>query len=998
VSHRIEPILYSSVQSDSFQPSQYLEVDYGSSNEAATNFTSALEKPADVNYMSVQVGIEELRGLSSPSCTNAYQLYVFCTCTVCYTEEISSVTSSFGSGSYISSPQSFDGNIINWNEPGFIQLFVPTKITESCPTFLRNTVLKVNLHLRSKFVSPFIDSASVNVQQELRIGDQVLGTAIVDLAPLTHGFPFICGWYEVFDNFQKSIAFVKVRISLSADGLILVSAHNDENDQAVASIDDDVTPSSVVEDLNAQLQKLKESIELSAPCEIVVPPVLDMTSSSFNFSERSSSQISSSPYSSLNDSRFEDEDVKINPDLDSASSSVQDSSSQSVFSKGSLHAGDISDASVALSNSMLSMLDSYLNVDNVFCSPSGTPGKSQPVSVIFEEDDENNDSPYDADDSSKQNPILSTSMAVYLCSDSSDELGEDQFMNSSALISEISVGAPILSARISEDIFDNSDIDTSISENIVPDLEFENIVHEIDAFTDDALADSGVLLLNSSNVIPGAALPYNSDTAAVTDLDRAPSVYEVVSHDVFEPTVFKAINNTPDEEYDEFIAQKNIVEDNLTDILTTDISGGGACADEFVQKESISNEISPAYDVTPDPCVGELHVDGSAVGRSLAELLTDLPDCDEIPPDSPFFHYMSPLSNEGPDEVLVDLIVFHKAPEEDLEASPACEDGDEQFYSLDTSRVQDDFSDDEGSPGIFHLTSPKEAESINPAVVLESPWISDNCMRSKIDREIQEISPLPGRPQFFDSNDFLDDHGDHEEESNHSLFESGEYRVDANNALDSADIAGNDQRVYLNSSEDIESEMVETSLSKSGIASSTSIVNISSDTDIEQKVIAQVEVESPITTKVRRVVTEEFAKILPTLESVRTHTKMAERPQSVNTAHSESFAVLERSKERERSPAWFGKPKEVLVEVTQAQCSLATNVPLTSSETSPPKNSRLAVVEKEVQALLARAGVTNNLQRSRKIQFKYPGKWKSFVDGETERISQIMMGKSKVSD
>ncbi len=48
---------------------------------------------------------------------------------------------------------------------------------------------------------------------KLRIGDQLIGSAVVDISSLSVGMPEICGWYHIVDNFQQSQGLLKLTVT-----------------------------------------------------------------------------------------------------------------------------------------------------------------------------------------------------------------------------------------------------------------------------------------------------------------------------------------------------------------------------------------------------------------------------------------------------------------------------------------------------------------------------------------------------------------------------------------------------------------------------------------------------------------------------------------------------------------------------------------------------------------------------------------------------------------
>lgn len=686
-------------------------------------------------------------------------------------------------------------------------------------------------------------------------------------------------------------------------------------------------------------------------------------------------------------------EMKGSSDADSSVPSTGGRRSESSFSDDNPSSDlnstvDRSDAAVALSSSMLSMLDSYLNVDRDLCSPSATPSKAPNLADIFVEDSDIQimSVPSSPEKSMESKPIISTSIAIYLCSsDSSDEVDDDSYMLSDETDNIDIQGTALIAAGLSEDIFHDSvdeglPLGNDISGAAVLDEDEDEDEYEEEILS---LASSKILTPDSSasdNILSAQRnTPVFDVTTAMESfgdalLDAKDDLFGVVVEQVTE------VNN------DDLLAPGEILRHRFDDDLIDVISNHSKVSDnEQLDVEDIKGEYTDFQKIeiqnVRNVTLGNEFTEEDASSESIvlstrpgpAQLLTDLPE-DDIPPNSPFYHYMSPLSDEGPDDELIDLIVFHKAPETDSSEKSSMEEVDDttRYYSINTTCVLEDSAESLTSSGIFHLTSPEDQTEnfTDKFEMISSPWISDSRMRSKIELEVQEISPMPQRYQQLENDPV----------AIQFTISNG---VDISNLL--IDPLDDGENAHDNG-KSIDSEASEGSeISHSGVIAIESVLNnITLENGTDSAALSTVGIDSPITAKVRRVVAEEFSKVLPVLDVSRANSK------SADCLKSKSVENVKIQQEHQCDDT--SVPPPLSTEVNRVHGSTRVDAKEFKS-----RNSSLSIVEKEVQALLARAGISSDLQRSRQssLKPKLPGKWKSFVDKETEQISRIMMGLSK---
>jgi len=225
ISHRIEPTLLRS--STSKLVSEFVQVDSLAETKDAILISSISNSTANVisedlrkDRQGFVITIEEVTHLPSDAFSKDSLLLL--TGSAGFTNSVAGTNNSTGTyipgaESFITSTQKASKNV-SWNESQEIWVHKPDSSIlgsngiDNKFRWLRDATLLISLHLRQSWPLPYMYDtpsgferpfASDSDASMLKVGDQIIGSAAIDLSPFSFGMPCIDGWYHIVDHLQQ---------------------------------------------------------------------------------------------------------------------------------------------------------------------------------------------------------------------------------------------------------------------------------------------------------------------------------------------------------------------------------------------------------------------------------------------------------------------------------------------------------------------------------------------------------------------------------------------------------------------------------------------------------------------------------------------------------------------------------------------------------------------------------------------------------------------------
>jgi hypothetical protein len=165
-----------------------------------------VDKKGDIG---ISVKIEEVSHLDKDM-LSINDGHLFCSCVVGYGNDIVGLdnnTYTPGSESFISSVKSIKAT--TWDEQNEIYIHsipsIDKNVIHSPIKQFKNLSLVISVYIRHDWKIPTSTSIlSHKDSPALQIGDQLIGTSVIDLSTIAFGMPYIQGWYYIYDSLMQT--------------------------------------------------------------------------------------------------------------------------------------------------------------------------------------------------------------------------------------------------------------------------------------------------------------------------------------------------------------------------------------------------------------------------------------------------------------------------------------------------------------------------------------------------------------------------------------------------------------------------------------------------------------------------------------------------------------------------------------------------------------------------------------------------------------------------